>query len=194
MDMAISTVTSTANRLRDKRGRFVKAPKAVAEVQKAEAPVEVNAPAVVEVPDLRVEDLLVRHGYHHIPNKEYKKLLKGGYGVETLRQAIGVMGLGVRLPEAIALVDSEIYRPWIVGQLKVIVDHPRLIEVLEWTLNSEFNTWNQGYAKFPRQGKGKVGPLAFLVEKLNSLRKEGKTSIATIKYLAEAAKLLGWIK
>jgi hypothetical protein len=189
--------TITPRRLRDSRGRFVKAPKApqaVTEAQKAPEIVKAPAKEVVEVPDLRVEDLLVHHGYHHIPLKEYKKLLKG-YSKETLRQAIGVMvTLGVRLPEALALSKSDIYRPWMVGQLKVILDHPGLIEVLEWTLNSEFTTWNQGFAKFPRQGKGKVGPLAFLVEKLNSLRKEGKTSIATIKYLAEAAKLLGWIK
>jgi len=191
-------------RHRDDRGRFIKAPATKALVVEAEvtpvpmieaAPAaEAPAPEAFVVPDLRVEDLVVRQGYHQIPHKEYKKLLKEGYGVQTLRQAIGVMvALNVRLPEALILVKADVYRPWMVGQLKVIVDHPKLIEVLQWALVSKFETWNQGWAKFPRGGKGKIGPLAFLVEKLNEMRKEGNTSIASIRFLAEAAKLLGWI-
>lgn len=179
------------NRHRDARGRFCKAPanlaqavEATPKVPSAAPAAEAPAPKAFVVPDLRIEDLLVREGYHQIPHKEYKKLLKEGYEVQTLRNAVAAMvALGVRLPEALALVKAVIYRPWMIDQLKVILDHPQFVEVLEWVSSNPKKGVYYEYRKAD----------ALLVA-LTKVRTDGQAaSVGSLPYLARAAKLLGWI-
>jgi len=167
----------------------------VAEAQKAEA--------IFIIPDLGVSDLVMsREGFKQLPGKTWHRL-SAKFGKPTVRQAVAIMvGLELRLPLAMELATWPAFRPYMVGQLTAVKANQDVLIVLEWVWGAgEGWTWKEAYTAFPRVGVpgGKatlqeIGKLNKLVNLLDGLRKEGKTSIRGMDLLAQAANLIGWIK
>jgi hypothetical protein len=207
--MTSKSKTKIANfRPRGANGRFIKAPTkaSVAETTPAvEAPVVTEAPKaeaqVFAIPDLGKGDLVMGpQGFHQLPGKTWYRLTTM-FGKPTIRQAIAIMvTLELRLPLAVELARWQAFRPHMLAQLKAVADNKDVLNVLEWVWNNQGFTWREAYEVFPRAGfpgcaanKSQIGKFNKLVSLLDAIRKEGKTSIRAIDYLAQACHLLGWI-
>lgn len=191
--------TSSKIRHRDVRGRFCKAPKA-SETPKPRKVVVVKVPTgpkpAEAIPQVGYADLVVnRNGQLQLPAKVWSLLTKSYPKdmVRTATWAIAQEELGLTLDKAMVLVTWPKFRPFMLKQLGVLKKYPSLLEVMSWSNANPNWGWKEGYAQFPRQGLGKVGPLGKLVQELDAIRKEGKTSCKNIEFLAQACQLIGWI-
>ena len=130
-----------------------------------------------------------------LPFKVWSAMI-GTYDKAMVRTATWVVaqeGLGLTLDKAMLLVSWPGFRPFMISQLGVLKKHPELVEVLQWSISNPGWGWKEGYSKFPRQGLGRVGPLGKLIQVLDFIRKEGKTSPKNVEFLAQACQLIGWI-
>lgn len=153
------------------------------------------APAqkVVSIPAVGFSEL-VMGGQPRLPFKVWSAMIQT-YEKSMVRTATWVVaqGLGLTLDKAMLLVSWPGFRPFMISQLGVLKKHPELVEVLQWSISNPGWGWKEGYSKFPRKGLGKVGPLGKLIQELDIIRKEGKTSPKNVEFLAQACQLIGWI-
>lgn len=196
--MKMTSSKKSVIRYRDEKGRFCKAPAQKAEIKprkvvvaKAPAP---KADAII--PAVGFSDLVTsRTGQLQLPVKVWVAMTKT-FDKSMVRQASWVVAqesLGLTLEKAMLLVSWPKFRPFMVAQLTVLKKHPALMEVLQWSLANPGWGWKKAYERFPRKGLGKVGALGKLVVELDGIRKEGKTSLRNIDFLAQACQLIGWI-
>jgi len=185
----------------------------VVEAIEAPAVEATQAPAAdavtIPVPVVFFKDLKVsREGHYQIAPKTYKSLAQA-YGKEAIRFAIQAMvalkEADVSLETGLLLVTWPNFRPFMLQQLAAVwsyKDREGVFRVLEWIWANEGWTFEELYEEFPRNGrpglkasKEKLGKANNLLSVLDALRSDSKkTSPKGLDYLAQAVRLLGWIK